>query len=90
MNSINRDEEYPERETEDPRIWGIPKIQYQLGSSEVGRDGDGVVEPIIPGKSKSVSWGKESGGVGIERPCIENLEVSMTRKALSTIDRLWE
>jgi hypothetical protein len=35
MNGINGDEKYPESETEDPRIGGIPKIQNQLGSSEI-------------------------------------------------------
>jgi hypothetical protein len=90
VNGINRDEEHPERETEDPRVWGIPKIQYQLGSSEIGRDGDGVVEPIIPGKGKSVGWGKESGGVGIKRAC---MAIHLSKKWTSSGDnetyRVW-
>jgi hypothetical protein len=83
MNGVYGDEEYPENEAEDPRIGGIPKIQYQLGSNEVGGDRDGVIEPIVPREGESVSWGKKSGSIGIERSYVPMEQVSVRTRMLS-------
>jgi hypothetical protein len=77
MNGVNGDEEYPEHKTEDPRIGCIPKIQYQLGSSEIRGNRDGVIKPIIPREGKSIGWRKKSGGIGIERSYVSTEQVSV-------------
>jgi len=41
-----------------------------LGGSEVGGDGDGIVEPIIPREGESVSRGEKPGGIDVEGPYV--------------------
>jgi len=39
-----------------------------LSGGEIRSDGDGSVEPIVPGEGESVSRGEKPGGIGVEGP----------------------
>lgn len=67
MECVDGDEEDPGEETDDPRVPIRPELEDELGGGEIGRDGDGVVEPVVPGEGKAVRRGEEPGSVRIER-----------------------
>ena len=54
MECVDGDEEDPGEETDDPRVPIRPELEDELGGGEIGRDGDGVVEPVVPGEGEAV------------------------------------
>lgn len=46
---VHANEENPKYDTDDPWIWNMPKVKNKLGGGEVTGDGNGVVEPVVPG-----------------------------------------
>jgi hypothetical protein len=68
IDSIDSDEEDPKRETEYPRVLGAgpPELEDELCGNEVARDGDGIVEPVVPCEGKAIAGADEASGVGVE------------------------
>lgn len=67
MDSVYGNEDDPGEETDDPWVPGGPELKDKLGSGEIGRDRDGVVEPIVPRQCESVRGGEEAGSVCVKR-----------------------
>jgi hypothetical protein len=45
---------------------GRPILHEKLSSDEVGRHGYSIVEPVVPGESKTIGGGEEPNGVDVE------------------------
>lgn len=54
MECVDGDEDEPGDETDEPWVPRCPELEDELGSGEVGCEGDGVVEPIVPGEGEAV------------------------------------
>ena len=63
MNGINTDEEDPEEQAREPCVVVRPESQHELGGGEVGCDGNGVVEPVVPRQREAIRGRDEERGV---------------------------
>ena len=54
MESVDGDEDEPGEETEDPWVPRSPELEDELCGSEIGGEGHGVVEPIVPGEGEAI------------------------------------
>lgn len=67
MEGIDGHEDDPCEETDDPGMPRCPELEDELCGGEIGGDGYGVVEPVVPRERESVGRGEEAGRVGVER-----------------------
>lgn len=54
MECVDGDEDDPSEETDDPGMPRGPELEDELGGGEIRSDGDGVVEPVVPGEGEAV------------------------------------
>lgn len=66
MEGVDGDEDDPGEETDDPGVPGSPVLEDELRGGEIGGEGHGVVEPIVPGEGEAVRGGEEAGCVRVE------------------------
>ena len=54
MEGVYGYEDEPGDETDKPGMLVGPELEDELGGGEIGCDGDGVVEPVVPGEGEAV------------------------------------
>lgn len=84
VHRVHADEEHPERGADEPAIAGAgvcvgtcPELEHELRGGEVARDGDRVVEPIVPLQRERVRGRHEAGRICAERACARTPIVSI-------------
>lgn len=66
MDRVDSHEENPKDQADDPGMPSSPVLEDKLRRSQIRRDRDSIVEPVVPREGEAIRRGEESGSIRVE------------------------